>query len=68
MNVAQERIEQTKEAIAEAERFVYAARRHIGRLIKEPDSVYCSKEGGAMKRASMDLSRSLVPLRRSPHA
>ena len=53
-------------AIAEAQRFIKAAQAWQKRL-KEDDMAYLSgtREGGAAKRASMDLTRSLAELRKS---
>lgn len=51
-------------AIAEAYRFLNAAEAAKKRL-KEGEGIYQSKETGAVRRASMDLSRILAHLRNS---
>ena len=51
-----------KETIYEAQRFIRKARFWLDRIEKK--DTWSSKEGGACKRASMDLTRSLVRLRR----
>ena len=60
----------TKEAIQEAKRFILKAEASL-RALKDRSNnrlVYISgsKETGACKRASMDLTRALSNLRRSP--
>ena len=55
-----------KEAMNEAERFICRA----DKLLKQQNSVdsvvsyHCPKEQGAVKRASMDLTRALAELRK----
>lgn len=57
-------------AMAEAERFIERAKALMGTMSKSPSVAgqnYTSmhpKESGAVKRASMDLTRSLADLRR----
>ena len=53
-----------KAAIDEALRFLSKARAARDRLDKEPGAVYGCKETAALRRSSMDLSRSLSELRR----
>ncbi len=50
-------------AIAEAERFIKRAKKAKGNV-----SIYPNPEIAAMKRTSMDLSRALSVLRKSPYA
>lgn len=61
----QEKINKIDSVIAEARRFILKATAWKKRIQK--DRFYtasASKEGGAAKRASMDLSRSLTEFRR----
>ena len=51
------------EAILEAERFIRKAKQAIAKL--EGEWAYGSVEYAAAKRASMDLTRALTPLRKS---
>jgi len=55
-------------AIAEAERFLIRAdavrRSKASQFGTETHYMYCPKESGAMKRASMDLTRALAELRK----
>lgn len=59
------RIQQLEAAILEAGRFQAAARRAIQRLRDDPSAVWCCPEMAAVKRASMDLTKSLPALRKS---
>lgn len=53
-------------AICEARQFINRAVAWQNRLEQDPCSSFSgSKEGGAAKRASMDLTRALAELRRS---
>ncbi len=64
----QSKIDKLQDAINEANRFLDKANAAKARLIAEQDSkyfCYATKEMGAAKRASMDLSRALTELRRS---
>ena len=57
-----DKVNKINSAITEAQRFVQTAFAWKKR-IKEDDAVWTSKEGGACKRASMDLTRALTELR-----
>lgn len=57
------KIEKVKAAISEAERFILAAVLWESKLSER--GVFASKEGGAAKRASMDLTRALANMRRA---
>jgi len=57
-------IEKINKSVLEARRFLKKADEAIKRIKSEGEYFYCSKETGAVKRASMDLSRELVNLRR----
>jgi len=57
------KIENVDKAISEALRFVKAARAYKERLKIEPTIIYGAREGGSMRRASLDLSRALADLR-----
>ena len=52
-------------AMEEAVRFLDSAKEWKVQLENVPLSEFGSKEGGACKRASMDLTRSLAELRKS---
>lgn len=53
-------------ALEEAERFIVKARAARERLREDEMVEYCgSKETGAVRRASMDLTRALAALRKS---
>ena len=52
-----------EEAISEAERFLHTARVAESILPPQGYNISGTKEVGACKRASMDLTRALVPLR-----
>ena len=58
-----DKVNKINSAITEAQRFVQTAFAWKKR-IKKDGSVWTSKEGGACKRASMDLARALSELRR----
>jgi hypothetical protein len=54
------------EVLQECKRFEKRAREYLDRRKKEASMkymCYTTKEGGALKRASMDLSRALVAIR-----
>ena len=53
-----------KEAVSEAERFLKRAKELQDLLKDKPHAFYGTKETGAVRRASMDLSRALSDLRR----
>ena len=59
-----DKVNKINQAIMEAQRFVKTAFAWKKR-IKEDGSVWTSKEGGACKRASMDLTRALAAMRSS---
>ena len=60
------RIEDLKAAESEAHRFLSAVQAAKERLKDVPGLfVFPSKEGGAVRRASLDLTRALATLRRS---
>jgi len=52
-------------SIFEAERFIKKAKEAKSRIAVEKRAAYGSKETGAVKRSSMDLTRSLSILRNS---
>lgn len=57
--------QELRDSITEAERFIAAARAAIRRLEEDPRSMYAgTKETGAVRRASLDLTRQLAELRR----
>jgi len=49
--------------IKEANRFILVAKKAKERIKNDPFAKYGSKETGAVRRASMDLSRILVEIR-----
>ncbi len=55
--------EKLSEAILEAERFIAKAQKAQLAIIDNKWAVYGSKETGAVRRASMDLTRTLAELR-----
>ena len=61
------RVSRLKEAVEEAKRFIVTATETIARLdpvaTSQAKRVHASKEMGATKRASMDLTRVLVFVR-----
>lgn len=59
------KLSRLKKSIAEAERFLAAARLCVAKATtnSQGDYLYGSKENGATRRASMDLTRSLAELR-----
>ena len=59
------RKKQIDEAIFEAKRFIARAE-EFRKELEKATWMYGSGKSAAMKRASMDLARILVPLRRSP--
>ena len=62
---AGKRIQQLEAAVVEAERFQAAARAAIRRLCCDPSAVRSCPEMAAVKKASMDLTKSLPALRKS---
>ena len=62
--IKEERIATIKQAIIEAKRFISRAENWKDRLKKDYYAQYSCKEGGACKRASMDLTRALAELRK----
>lgn len=52
------------DAILEAERFIKKAQAYQMRLVDDSYAIFGCKEGGAAKRASMDLTRALAELRK----
>jgi hypothetical protein len=60
------KIKKIELAISEAHRFIQKAAGWKRRLSSDEGAyIFSSKEGGAAKRASMDLSRALADLRKS---
>lgn len=57
------RVAAALDAITEARRFIDKANAWIERVQKDTMALYGSKEGGAVRRASLDLSAALVKLR-----
>ena len=63
-------VEALKKAMAEAERFITAAKKVeiVHKKFEDGTSYdhlkYCSKEAAACKRASLDLTRALAQMRR----
>lgn len=59
------KLSRLEKSIAEAERFLAAARLCVASVSSDPkkEELWGSKETGATKRASMDLTRSLAELR-----
>lgn len=60
---AEKRMEQLEAAISEARRFQAAAEAALKRLRCDPSAAWCCSELAAVKRASMDLTKALPPLR-----
>lgn len=60
-------IEALQEAIHEAERFVERAYTAVNKLKEHDMGTTSNKETAAAKRASMDLTRSLVKVRNPYH-
>jgi RNase P subunit RPR2 len=58
-------LDKLDDAISEAERFLYIARKCSERLHKDRYAVFGCKETGAVRRVSMDLSNVLVKIRSS---
>jgi hypothetical protein len=63
-NIRDDKIKALSEAIYEARRFVKCAKKAKKRLSDDWRAAFGSKETGAAKRASMDLTRALVRVRR----
>ena len=59
------KIDQIETAISEARRFIARAEAWKKRIKMQPYVLFGSSEGGAAKRASMDLTRALVDIRRA---
>ena len=54
-----------KAAMAEARRFIEAAKAWERRIAEGDEPAWCpSREGGSVKRASMDLTRALSDMRK----
>ena len=53
-----------KEAEKEAQRFLKAVFAWYKRLSEDDYATYGSKEGGALRRASLDLTRALAAMRK----
>jgi hypothetical protein len=51
-------------AEAEAKRFLKRVKEYKERIKADKYAIYGSREGGALKRSSLDLSRSLADMRR----
>lgn len=65
MSIHAARLTQINYVMDEAKRFLNKA--YICKLrLKQDPSIYATKESGAMKRASLDLSEALIKLRK-PH-
>lgn len=62
--MALSKIEKIDIAVNEAARFIVRAKAWKKRLRSDKYAEYGSKEGGAAKRSSLDLSRALADLRR----
>ena len=62
--MTKEKIEKIEESIAAARRFIKTAIDWKNRLKLDEYGIYRSMEGGACKRASLDLTRSLSRLRK----
>jgi len=60
-----DKIEKIDFAISEAQRFILRAKQWRQRLNADSYAKYGSKEGGAAKRSSLDLTRALSELRKS---
>jgi hypothetical protein len=58
------RIKEIQEAIAEVDRFKKRAKATIKRLKADSLSIFGSKEMGALKRSSMDVTRLMAEIRR----
>lgn len=57
-------IKKLEKAILETEKFVLKAKEVRGRLIFDEYAKFGCKETGSIKRASMDLSKILIELRK----
>jgi hypothetical protein len=64
MAIRDYQIKKIEAVIFEAERFLDKADACKKRLEDDSWAIYGSKESGAMKRASMDLTRALAELRK----
>jgi hypothetical protein len=60
-------IKKINEVMAEVKRFTKAAKAAKAAILADSDSKYGCKETGAVKMASMDLSRELTILRNSDY-
>ena len=65
MSVNEKYIDNLNAAIREAERFIEKAELAVERIKSEGGYYYSAKEVASAKRASMDLTRSLVSVRSS---
>jgi hypothetical protein len=64
MDYTKDKMEKIDNAMVEAIRFINTAEEWKIALKNVPGAIYGSKEGGACKRASLDLTRSLAELRK----
>jgi hypothetical protein len=64
MTPKEKKINNVVDAVDEAHRFIKRADAYIQRLATDKWAEYSCKESAAMKRASMDLTRALVKIRR----
>lgn len=58
-------VERLRRAVEEAKRFLDRANMCLDCLPPDRYDIWASKESGACRRASMDLTRALADLRRS---
>ena len=56
--------EKINKAIHEAEKFIETADKWVDRLDEDKYAQFGSKEGGACKRSSLDLTRALSEMRK----
>lgn len=64
MATTESKIEMLNACIGEAEKFIKRAKAWETRLTEDRYAIFGSKEGGACKRVSMDLTRILAQLRK----
>lgn len=62
--IDKKRIKKIQSAVHEAKRFIRAAQEWEAKLSIDAYAIYGSVEGGAAKRASMDLTRALAEMRK----
>jgi len=58
------KISKIEKAIGEAEKFIETAHKWIDRITTDKHAYFGSKEGGACKRSSLDLTRALSEMRK----